>query len=209
MKKTRKKSNNQELKIIRDLLNHPNFSEVKVILKKQKLEAFEEQIIMFLAKAIDEINLAQWAGENNPGLDYLKANAEEADLRDFLSKTKTINKEEGKLVVNEIVINTKTFPGVKVKSKFLTMDLISLIEKHLLSKPFEKLDRQQYNINSRRYFRDAILSLKPFVKYLEAETITWKSKNSIYWFIISLLEIFIKDIDLSATQIKDVLKSEH
>jgi hypothetical protein len=62
------------------------------------------------------------------------------------------------------------------------------------------------NRNPRQHEKQFVLGLKPFVCFLEKETVHWETKNRIYDFVSEFMHVI--GIEISSTKIENALRSK-
>ncbi|MFO0323125.1 MAG: hypothetical protein ACK504_11945 [Bacteroidota bacterium] len=182
------------------------------IIKKHKLITQQNDIIFFLVELGQSLEHSIWAEKVRLATVNSQAKKQNNELIKFLSKLIT-QKKSSELSVLDLqktpaiksikFITDKSTHDLTLDSYPICYDIINLIESNfnLITNNTENI-----NLNSRQFEKNFILSLKPFVSYLNAETKVFKSKNKIYEFIIELIDTLNYDVSFEIQRFKDAFK---
>lgn len=194
------------------------FKEAERIIIEFKLQSYKSDLICFLVGiASNREFLLMEKGINPPKLraDFIK---QRKILLEFISKLNRLNfnskysfSETSKFPeLKEIkFVTNKKDHNLRIDSSDLCAGMLGLIEEWLIKD--EELDKSYYpkeksNISPRQYDRIFVSGLKPFIDYLNKETIKWQSKKKIYDFVSEFLDIL--GCDITPERIKDTLKAK-
>ncbi len=182
------------------------------IINKYELSDYQNDIIYFLVEFGQSLEHAIWAKEVQLAKVNSQAKKQNNELLKFLSKliTQKNNRKLSNLDLQKIpaiksikFITDKGTHDLTLDSYPICYKIINLIESNF---KINANNTENINSNSRQFEKDFILSLKPFINYLNIETKVWKSKNEIYNFIIELIDTLNYDVSFEVQRFKDAFK---
>lgn len=180
------------------------------IINKHKLINYQNDIIYFLVEFGQSLEHAIWAKEVQLAKVSTRAKKQNNELIKFLSKLITAKKhckhsdlQKMPAIKSIKFITDKGNHDLILDSYPICYKIINLIENNF---KINTDNTENINSNSRQFEKNFILSLKPFIDYLNKETKIWKSKNEIYNFICELIDTLNYDVSFDATRFKDAFK---
>jgi hypothetical protein len=181
------------------------------LIREHKLKSHQNELFFFLVEIAEKYAIASWAKDVGLAREDLKALEQMKKLHLFCQQIQTHGgyKKPGKSLeptMKKINLFTDKNLSISIDSHKLCVTLIELFENHyFLTK--SKLDEKMKglkNRNPRQHEKQFIQGLKPFITYLEKETIQWETRNSIYDFVSQFIRIV--GIEMEATRIESALK---
>ena len=189
------------------------FIKPKDQIRDYKLNKYQNELFFFLIEIAENYARSTWAKDVGMAREDLRELEQMEKLHQFYLQIQTHggykkSEKSSDPRMKKINFLTDKNHSISIDSHKLCVTLLGFFEDYYFknkSKISKKLN-ELTNRNPRQHEKQFVLGLKPFVYFLEKETVQWETKNSIYDFVSEFIQVL--GIEISSTRIENALRTK-